>query len=404
MCLSEEDHKYILIADKELQQYLYTIMSAQTVGPLNTVELGLFLDNHFKNSNESAMLPTIPRCQATLDYVTKSLEAVDFFVEFCILIFAKAYGTPSIPPGPPGSVLPGRPAKAQNQFLSNSLPLSMWSDKRRIRRALLRFQLYCELFHQPGDSSESISDWEERLQEQEAFWLRYEWWEVEEVKCIYQVLIFCLESASAEGSSHSAEVTEEDSQQRGLTQFHHFLDDSISRPTAFGESYLRRFLARPFHGFRRANPDDYGYFSQPRPAYKPHFVAAGVQPDGTYRTLFHKLENHRYIINQGPGRNRKWMPSPYPGVQLEHFNSRHPPAEYRRLTGDDEERRRFFRLIGWVFWSRDNLYDWLEFGKSFEIFRLEAGDMDEDWDAPRGLYDRKPFRWADHENKCYCKD
>ena len=97
------------------------------------------------------------------------------------------------------------------------------------------------------------------------------------------------------------------------------------------------------------------------------------------------------------------MPSPYPGVQLEHFNHR-VPAECRRVVGDKKDIRRFLRLIGWVFWRRDKLYDWVELGKSFETFRLEAGDIDEDWDAPRGLYRRKPFRWADCEDEHYCDD
>ncbi|KAH8672105.1 hypothetical protein BGZ60DRAFT_406572 [Tricladium varicosporioides] len=402
MCLSEEDRKFVLVADEELQQYLYAIMAAQTIGPLNTTELGLFLDNHFQKSNKSVPPSIMPRCQDTLDYMSRTLEAVDFFVEFCILIFAKAYGAPSAPNRVIGSVIFGRPAEEQARLLSTSLPLSMWSDKRRIRRALLRFQLYCELFHQPGDGSESVSDWEERLQEQEVFWLCYEWWEVEEVKCIYQVLVFCLENASEGGSLHSGQVLEANGQQRGLTQLRYFLDNSIGCPTAFGEGYLRRFLARPFHGFQQADPDDYSYFSLPRPAYMQHFIAAGVQPDRTYRTLFHKYENFRYVVSQGPGRNRKWMPSPYPGVQLEYFNSRNcVPAECRGIFGDEKAIRQFLRLIGWVFWSRDKLYDWVEFGKSFEVFRLEAGDLDEDWDAPRGLYRRKPFRWTDYENEHY---
>jgi hypothetical protein len=61
MCLSEEDRKFVLVADEELQQYLYAIMSARAVGPLNTTDLGLVLDNHFEKSNQSAALSTMPR-------------------------------------------------------------------------------------------------------------------------------------------------------------------------------------------------------------------------------------------------------------------------------------------------------------------------------------------------------
>jgi hypothetical protein len=49
MSLSEEARKLVLVADEELQQYLYTIISAQTASLLNTAELRLFLDSHFEN-------------------------------------------------------------------------------------------------------------------------------------------------------------------------------------------------------------------------------------------------------------------------------------------------------------------------------------------------------------------
>ncbi len=150
MSLSEDDQRFVLVADKELQPYLYAIMSARTVGQLNTVDLKLFLNNHFERSHENILPSTLPRCQDTLDYMTNTLEAVDFFVEFCILIFAKAYGAPSGPFSSVRRIISGRPAAEKERLLSTSLPLSMWRDKRRIRRALLRFQLYCELSCQSG--------------------------------------------------------------------------------------------------------------------------------------------------------------------------------------------------------------------------------------------------------------
>lgn len=279
-------------------------------------------------------------------------------------------------------------------------------NKRVVRLALLRFQLYCELFHQPGDNSDNVFDWEERCPEQELFWLRYEWWEVEEVKSIYQTLVFCLENASREtsGSIEQSEQTGKPlanpNQQRGLTQLRCFLDDSVGRATAFGKSYLRRFLARAFHGFGQVDREDYGYFSLPRPECKPHFLAAGVQPEGTYRILYHKHQSHQYIVFRGPGRNRKWMPRSYPGVQLERFDQRCVTDECARIFGGEKDRRRFIRLIRWVFWDGEALHDWLEFSKLFETFRLESGELDEDWDVPRGLYRRKPVRWADQHDYC----
>jgi len=69
-----------------------------------------------------------------------------FFTEFCILLFAKGHSALYTPPLGISNLLYGRPKEEQRKLLETYLPLSMW-DKHRIRRALLRFQLYCELFH-----------------------------------------------------------------------------------------------------------------------------------------------------------------------------------------------------------------------------------------------------------------
>lgn len=92
---SEDDRKFVLVDDEEFQQYLFAILSARTVGSLNTAEIGVSMESHFEKSNKSVAPPAMPRCQDTLDYMRGTLEAVDFFVEFCILIFVKAYGIPS---------------------------------------------------------------------------------------------------------------------------------------------------------------------------------------------------------------------------------------------------------------------------------------------------------------------
>jgi cyclophilin family peptidyl-prolyl cis-trans isomerase len=72
------------------------------------------------------------------------------------------------------------------------------------------------------------------------------------------------------------------------------------------------------------------------------------------------------------------------------------PTEYRPLKSKPQELKKFVRLIGWVFWSSEKLYDWVEFGKSFYEFRLEAGDFDQDWD---NCGHGKPFRWANRDEE-----
>ena len=119
--------------------------------------------------------PTVNILPVSFSYMKDIVEAMEFFTEFCVLLFAKGHGAPYTPPLGISNLLYGRPKEEQRKLLETCLPLSMW-NKHRIRRALLRFQLYCELFHQLGESlaSDNKDDWEGRLSEQELFWLRYE--------------------------------------------------------------------------------------------------------------------------------------------------------------------------------------------------------------------------------------
>lgn len=373
--------------DQELQQYLYAIAAARQEPCTSSDNLDIFLDRHLEQEDTGPPLNILP---VSFSYMKDIVGAMEFFTEFCVLLFAKGHGAPYTPPLGISNLLYGRPKEEQRKLLETCLPLSMW-DKHRIRRALLRFQLYCELFHQPGESlaSDNKDDWEGRLSEQELFWLRYEWWEVEEVKCIYQLLVFslaldCPRENSGSGIQDSLEGR---LQKRGLPQLRHFLDRSNT--TLFGERYLHKFLSRAFHGFSKVDPDDLNYFSLPRPLYRAHFTTAMIKPPGTYRSL-----------TSSTNKSRRWEPSPYPGVQLEHLTDPilNPtlPTECRPLKSKPQELKKFVRLIGWVFWSSEKLYDWVEFGKSFYEFRLEVGDFDQDWD---NCGHGKPFRWANRDDE-----
>jgi hypothetical protein len=263
--------------DQELHQYLYAIAAARQEPCIGSENLEIFLNRHLEQENTSPPLNILP---VSFSYMKDIAEAMEFFfTEFCVLLFAKGHGAPYTPPLGISNLLYGRPKEEQRKLLETYLPLSMW-DKHRIRRALLRFQLYCELFHQPGEPSalDNEDDWEGRLSEQELFWLRYEWWEVEEVKCIYQLLVFslaldCPRETSGSGIQDSFEGR---LQERGLPQLRHFLDGT--NRTLFGERYLRKFLSRAFYRFSKADPDDLNYFSLPRPLYRAHFAAAMIKP------------------------------------------------------------------------------------------------------------------------------
>ena len=377
--------------DQELQEYLGAIVSARAARCIGVEQLQSFLDCHFKQAD--AGRPSTNLSESSQSYMLSIMEATDFFTEFSVLMFAKGHGLPRCHHPKIRHLIFGRPEKEKRKLQSTVLPLSM-CNKQRIRRALLRFQLYCELFHQPGDSLDRVDDWEERLPEQEYFWMRYEWWEVEGVKCIYQIIVLSLENSDLGLSrdtynSRTEELQEGHLQERGLPQLRHFLDGT--QTTLFGESYRSRFLSRAFHGFSRADPDDLNWFSQARPLYKTYYCAAGCIPPGTYRSL-----------KPSPNKSRKWKPSPYPGVQLEHITdpilNPHLPTECLPLASSPKDLKRFVRQIGWVFWDKKKLPDWVEFGKSFTTFRLEAGDFDQEWyKGGQG----KPFRWEELDKDSY---
>jgi len=165
---------------------------------------------------------------------------------------------------------------------------------------------------------------------------------VEEVKCIYQLLVFslaldCPRENSGSGIQDSFEGR---LQERGLPQLRHFLDGT--NRTLFGERYLRKFLSRAFYRFSKADPDDLNYFSLPRPLYRAHFAAAMIKPWGTYKSL-----------TLSANKSRRWEPSPYPGVQLEHLTdpTLNPtlPAKCYSLKSKLQELKKFVCLIGWVF-------------------------------------------------------
>ncbi len=77
---------------------------------------------------------------------------------------------------------------------------------------------------------------------------------MEQVKSIYYLLIFSLESlgdSSGEGTHTSPEGRIEE---QGLAKLRHFLDGT--KTTTSDKSYLRRFLSKAFYGFANANPND----------------------------------------------------------------------------------------------------------------------------------------------------
>ena len=72
---------------EELRQYVCAIVSARRAGPLAKEKLQLFLDDHSKRIVTIRL--SVPRSLTTLDYMSRVIEAVGYFVEFCFLVFSR---------------------------------------------------------------------------------------------------------------------------------------------------------------------------------------------------------------------------------------------------------------------------------------------------------------------------
>jgi hypothetical protein len=121
--------------DQELQQHLYAIAAARQEPCTGSENLDIFLDRHLEQEDTCPPLNILP---VSFSYMKDIVEAMEFFTEFCVLLFAKGHGAPYTPPLGISNLLYGRPKEEQRKLLETCLPLSMW-DKHRIRRALLRF-------------------------------------------------------------------------------------------------------------------------------------------------------------------------------------------------------------------------------------------------------------------------
>ncbi|OJJ30388.1 hypothetical protein ASPWEDRAFT_45962, partial [Aspergillus wentii DTO 134E9] len=166
-------------ADPLLTQFLHAIIAARSLCPRGTTELRNFFTYYFLSDGETRPLPRcVLRDPASLEYMVRVLNAVEFYLAYAVRIWGsvRVFHTPL--------------------FCKNSPPVSYtpasdsWSDPPtwpRMRRALLRIQLYAELFHQPGDASLSNEpdEWETQASEIKLFWGRYDLVEMRECKCIY---------------------------------------------------------------------------------------------------------------------------------------------------------------------------------------------------------------------------
>jgi hypothetical protein len=85
----------IMSLDQELQQYLYAIAAARQEPCTGSENLDIFLDRHLEQEDTSPPLNILP---VSFSYMKDIVEAMEFFTEFCVLLFAKGHSAPYTPP------------------------------------------------------------------------------------------------------------------------------------------------------------------------------------------------------------------------------------------------------------------------------------------------------------------
>lgn len=151
---------------EELYHYACVSLKAEENPPDSMQAIKALMDDLIKGSAAIPFFDPLPPTTKSLNRLATLIDSIDFFLRFCPIMYLEHFS------------------------LECQTPLS--SDEAfRMRRALLRLQLYAQLFHQPEATDAIISDrdWEQRPKLQQYFWTRFESVEVEECKCLYLLLV-----------------------------------------------------------------------------------------------------------------------------------------------------------------------------------------------------------------------
>ena len=215
---------------EETLSYAYTLLQTEDRLPDKT-ELTILMESLIEGVGPGIAPPISPSYQ-TARRLAGLTETIDFFVHLCTALWLADFP------------------------LAKQMPLSAGEDH-RIRRALLRFQLYAQLFHQPEATDELVSDrdWEQRHHQQQYFWTRFTSVEVEECKCVYALLVNIV---SYMRPIQPSRPYCDKSSQRGLPLLHGVFAKSNISPLA--SSYAERFADYAFTGLDKLDPHDGNYF------------------------------------------------------------------------------------------------------------------------------------------------
>lgn len=122
---------------EELSQYIYAIIHAKKHPSDHINDLKLFWNHHFEGTEPRRMHSALLRSlDDTLEEIITITETVGFFTGLATILFLAKH-------------------PMSNQFL----PL-LSGEEFRLQRALLRFQLYRQLFHSPQDYKKCHKFWD----------------------------------------------------------------------------------------------------------------------------------------------------------------------------------------------------------------------------------------------------
>lgn len=111
---------------QEPMNHIYALLAAQNNLPSLVHDIGPFWKAHFCKDENTILPPQLPRSPATLSYIIRVMDATNFFAASIRFVHRRLYSF----------------------NLNDSLV--------PYQRALLRFQLFCEIFHQWVNSVDSV--------------------------------------------------------------------------------------------------------------------------------------------------------------------------------------------------------------------------------------------------------
>ena len=281
--------------DQEVREYAFMAVNLESISHTDYCtddeQLKTMLDDFFEDNNKSSVLMSPPGTWHSLRILASLTSSVESFLHLCTSVWSKHFHSPA------------------QKSLSKGESL-------RIRRALLRFQIYAQLFHRPGD-------WERRPWLERFFWTRFESIEVEEIKCVYALLYYVLQRKYS-GSPIVYEPLEVDfkschfSNQRGLPLLRYEIVSST--PSTLAKSYVTCFVT---------------------------FAYDGLQEVDRYNTNFFPSMSHNVSFHYSRPIKKRYEPSP--DMQRLNFDLQTLP---RPLVGNH---RIPWILIGWCFWDSDRV-------------------------------------------------